>query len=189
MSLSVSELRLEASPVAPFADNAAHIRAELGWVHQLLRCELRIAASDEGAGQPFDEFAGLYISKEEVERLLRDTPALGNESIPAERPAVRQWRDEVARSRRMLERRIEAAVAAGVELRFERVVRAFGLDPGERTALLCCVACELDARIPRLIAYLQNDAAKKLPTVALLGRLSAAGTSDPARLRAMFGPA
>jgi hypothetical protein len=179
------EFRREAlPPLAPFADNAAHLRAEIDWLHQLIRCEIRIASLDEGELR-FDEFAGLYISREEIDRYL-DQPSTGSDG-GGEKPAARQLRDEVARARKALDRRAVMAVDGGIELRLEHLVRTFQLDTAERTALLCCAACELDGQVSRLFAYLQNDAGKKWPTLALLARLCTQRACDPVALRTLFG--
>jgi AAA+ superfamily predicted ATPase len=92
------------------------------------------------------------------------------------------------RARAALDRRIELSMAVGVDLRFERLVRAFALDAAARTALLCAVAAELDSQVARLFAYLQNDATRKRPTFALLARLITR-RADPVGLRRLFGPA
>src|SRR6266496_3610340 len=121
MSSSRSELRPALAGPAAFADNATHLRAELGWVHQLIRAEVRAAVSGPGEAA-VDEFAGLYISREEIERYLAHEPAGANGHGAPDSP-VRPFPDEPARARAALDRRIELSIAVGVDLRFERLAR------------------------------------------------------------------
>src|SRR5262245_5414305 len=184
MFLRRSEIFEEAVPLIGFADNAEHLRAEIDWLHQLIRREIR--ADDRGvAARGFDEFAGLYISRDEIDRYLAQ-PSQPNEEPDS--PQARQGRSEVANARAVLDRRIQMSLAAGVDLRLARLARTFELDDVARTALLCCAAAELDARFNRLFAYLQDDAGKKRPTFWLLARLATCRAVDPIDLRGVFGP-
>ncbi|MEP7305164.1 MAG: AAA family ATPase [Acidobacteriota bacterium] len=172
--------------LAGFPDNAAHLRAELEWVHQLIASEIRAASSGE-AGAGVDEFAGLCISREEVEHYLGREPARSNGGGVADL-ARRQLGDDVTRARAALDLRAARSLASGVDLRLERLVRAFDLDGQARTALLCAAAAELDAQVSRMFAYLQNDATKKRPTFGLLARLIMRRLADPVGLWQLFPP-
>ena len=184
MSSSRSELDLPSAALAGFADNAAHLRAELEWVHQVIRS----AIHDFGRGDAGpDEFAGVYISREEIDRYLQDAGVEMGGHTPD--PEGRALRDAVTRARTALDRRNRLALARGIDLRLERLARAFLLEAPARAALLCVVAAELDPQIARLFSYLQNDAAKKRPTFALLTRLTGRGADDPVDVRRLFGPA
>jgi AAA+ superfamily predicted ATPase len=185
MSSNGSDLRRPAAAPDELRDNAAHLQAELAWLHGLIRAELRAAGA--GGEGTVDEFAGLYIPREEIERYLAQTGVTTNGHGTAE-PAARPPRDEVTRARAALDRRAQLAVRRGVDLRLERLARVFGLDGPARTTLLCAVAAELDAQLSRLFAYLQNDATRRRPTLALLARLSLRRPADPIGLRRLFGP-
>ena len=186
MFLRRSEHSAESEPLACFADNGAHLRAELEWLHQLVRAEIHV--SDRYcAGSGLDEFSGLYISREEIDRLL-ETPA-GRAAVAKPDEAVRQLRGRVEDDRRKLDRRVELSIAAGADLRLAQLARAFDLDAVARNAVLCCAGAELDAQISRLFAFMQNDATKRRPSFALLARLLVPEAADPVGVRALFGPA
>jgi len=51
---------------------------------------------------------------------------------------------------------------------------AFALTPAEYEALLLCLAVEIDGRIARLVAYLNDHASRPRPTLALAQALAAA---------------
>jgi len=179
-----SEIIGQAVPLSGFADNGAHLRAEIDWLHQLIRSEIRITDRRDGE-DGFDEFAGLYISRAEIDQYLVQ-PCERDERV--DEPEVRQLRSEVVRARATLDRRIEISLEAGTDLRLARLARTFELDEVACTALLCCVAAELDRRLTRLFAYLQDDAGKRRPTFSLLARLSTRCGIDPIGLRSLFGP-
>ncbi|MGJ4951505.1 AAA family ATPase [Bradyrhizobium sp. HKCCYLS20291] len=179
-----SEQRALEPAVVGFADNSAHLRAEFWWLRQLIRAEIRVS-DRRSAQRSADEFAGLYISREEVDRYV-EWPA-----APVE-PRSDEWlheRRDIADQRRSLDRQAAVAAAEGVDLRLERLTRIFALDEVARGAILCCVAAELDGQISRLFAYLQDDATKRRPTFAVLARLLAPGSADPVSVRSLFGPA
>lgn len=49
----------------------------------------------------------------------------------------------------------------------DTVAQCFGLDPFERDVLLLCAGCELDARMPALVAAAQGDQRRQQPSFAL----------------------
>ena len=182
MLSSKSKFWRETVPPDCFANNGAHLRAEIGWLHQVIRREIQVAQTEGAPG--FDEFAGLYISQEEVGRYLEQRE--GDEDL--EDPVIQRLRGEVTGARRVLDRRVEISLAAGIDLRLGLLARRFELDAVARATVLCCAAAELNTQVSRLFAYLQNDAGKKRPTFALLARLSAMPAVDPVGLRTLFGP-
>lgn len=94
-----------------------------------------------------DEFRGLYVSDAQIDALLRSAgmdPA-GSAYPLFPRPASAP--------------------------RFDSLVSRFGLDSTERALLLLAVAVELDTRYATLFAYLNDDAARRLPTPDLAMRL------------------
>ncbi len=91
-----------------------------------------------------DEFRGLHVSDEQVDALLR---AGGldprDELLPALTPSP-GW---------------------------SRLCGAFGLDLLEQDLLALALAPEIDSRFPTFFAYLNDDAARRLPTIDLAMRL------------------
>ena len=76
---------------------------------------------------------------------------------------------------------------AGVsQPRLEAMRRLFVLDQLDVEILLAAAAPDLDPRYERIYAFLQDDIARKRPTVGLLMRLLADETGDEAGVRARF---
>jgi hypothetical protein len=67
----------------------------------------------------------------------------------------------------VLRERAAAMVGAATPFPTDELVTAFGLDDFVRDTLLLALAPDLDASIPRLLAYAQDDAAARHPTPAL----------------------
>src|SRR6185369_3079255 len=179
MSFSRSDLSTVVI-AAGYADNAEHLRDEIDWLRRLIAGEVRASAPAGGV----DEFAGLCISRDEVERYL-DEGSAAERSL--RRPA-RELAAELAAIRSTIECRIRESMAAGVDLRFERLTRAFELDAVGRAALLCVAAPEIDPQIGRVFAYLQNDATRKRPSCGQVARLVAPIGGDSTRVWQLFGP-
>ena len=169
-------------PTSAFTDNRGHLGAETAWLHQVIRAEI-LATEQRNGEAGLDEFAGQYISREEVQCYL-DGYSTGQ---AASTPELLRARHEAAHVRNELDRRIDRMMQAGTDLRLERLVRRFALGRDERMALLCCIVAELDSQIMRMFAYLQNDATKRRPTFAQLTRLATGDSVDAARLWKVFG--
>jgi len=101
-----------------------------------------------------DEFRGLYVSDEQVDRLLADAGAQPDRlaSATIERPA--------------------AGIAA-TDARWRQLVDAFGLSSLDEDLLLIAAAPEFDSKYETLYAYLNNDVTRKWPTADLARRLLA----------------
>jgi SpoVK/Ycf46/Vps4 family AAA+-type ATPase len=161
-----------------FADSTAHLLAELERIDLLIRARvasLRKVQSDD------EHFRGLYISEQEIDRLL-DKP-LGEPQWLTTLPPAR-WAAIEAELVALGERNAASAlrgVKDGAELRLEQLRRWFALEPLEVDTLLVCLAAELDQRYEKLYAYLQDDVTRKRPTVDLVLNLL---TPTPASHRA-----
>jgi MoxR-like ATPase len=123
---------------------------------QLARLDLRIEREIlrlRGRYQlSLDEFRGLYVSDEQVDRLVaaaQGEPASGFPEL-SDRPA---------------------AGACETEPLWSRLVQAFRLSPLDEDLLLIASAPELDLKYETLYAYLNNDVTRKWPTADLAGRL------------------
>ena len=89
-----------------------------------------------------DEFRGLYISDEQVDALLRQTPSP-----------------------------IEALPPRGAHGAIDGLAERFGLDTAAVDILLLALASDADPLYPTLIAYLNDDVRRRWPTVDLARRL------------------
>jgi AAA+ superfamily predicted ATPase len=110
-----------------------------------------------------DESRGLYISDEQVDRLV-------NESVKTEeRPEIISALTERAEALRHEYQRMLLP-----DLPWRRLAETFQLSAYEQDLLLVAIAPELDLKYETLYGYLNNDAARKYPTCDLAMRLLSA---------------
>jgi hypothetical protein len=103
-----------------------------------------VARRREHDPAPDDPFRGLYLSDEQVDRLLAEQPGR-----PAGGPGP-------------------AAPPFGrVPSRLERLGRRFGLDPVDLELLLIAMAPDLDSRFERLYGYLNDDVTRRRASIGL----------------------
>lgn len=148
-----------------FSTPLEHLTAELQRLDLLLHREiLRLRARYQLS---LDEFRGLYISDEHVERLIDQT--LGREQPTS---VVRE-----------LTQRAEAlrhfnTAQMGNGLPWQRLVNEFRLSPFAQDVVLLAIAPEIDLKYETLYAYLNNDITRKWPTCDLALRVF---TESPAQ--------
>ena len=173
------------SPSVPaaFADNAAHIAAELAWLELVLRREVVRARDQRSPAAGRDEFAGMYVSDAEIDAYIGEPTA---DVEPARREIVVEP-DPVAARRTTLDEQLGASRALGVPLRLPALATAFGLDGAETGILLAALAPDVAARFERYYAYLQNDVTRRRPTVQLLARLCLGEAASVLHSRRYFG--
>ena len=95
-------------------------------------------------------------------------------------------REPIASVEASLHERAAAMHAAGTPFPIDELTSAFGLDAFVRDVLVLALAPELDAAIPRLYAYAQDDASARHATPALALELFRMETAAAATLA--FGP-
>lgn len=143
---------------APACDGFAR---ELARLDSLIEREmLRLRARYELS---LDEFRGLYISDQQVEALLRHSPAydaLGAHEAPL--PELNS--------------------------RWQRLQRALDLERVELDLVLLALAPEIDAKYETLYAYLNNDVTRRAPTMELAQRLFCSDAIGRAAVRAALQP-
>jgi hypothetical protein len=144
------------TPRSHLRAEVARLLAELGALVSAQRARGRSAAGDA--------LAGLVIEDGEAEGLLRQ---LAEDFDAAESGAHR--RDE---ARFLLLERARAASKSDRPLPLLRALAAFDLSDAEYDALVLAAAVEMDGRIGRLIAYLNDHAGRPRPTLGLVLSLS-----------------
>ena len=123
---------------------------------------------------PDDAFRGLYVSDEQVDRLLAggdltlDAPDVDGE--------IAQVEDEA-----------DHLEDEGFELRLRSLTRVLGLDAVDVDLLLVALAPDVEPRFERLYSYLQDDVTRRRPGPALALEL-AAGAAGALVQRARLGP-
>ena len=135
----------------------------LCWLDLALHREiLRLRARYELS---MDELRGLYVSDEQVDRLVARTAP---EPDIWSRMAVLDGRRHVL---------LEATSAASSPLRY--LAEEFALDGSAVLAVVVCLAPEVDLSYQTLFAYLNDDVARRLPTVDLCERLGDGAPLQP----------
>src|SRR5450830_872044 len=153
-----------AMPRATILDSNHPLAAWLNWLDDRLRLALNVTRGMVGAEAMRDAYRGLYISSEEVDRLLAQAPGgplfggLNASSFP------------------------DAALPPA----FARIATASGLTPFDIAAILIAVAPELDLRYERLYAFLQDDVSRKRPSVDLVLNLLCGDTEQKLHMRSRF---
>jgi hypothetical protein len=125
--------------------------------------------------EPDDPYRGLYVSDDQVDRLLAS-------AVSALAPSVTLDDDTLA-----LLQRLEAdADAAAEPPRLRQLRKGFGLSDLDVRLLLVALAPDLDAGFERLYGYLNDDVTRRRPTIGLALELCGESTVSPGRAR--LGP-
>ncbi|HUP86643.1 MAG TPA: ATP-binding protein [Acidimicrobiales bacterium] len=160
---------------APDAGEAAgpsltYLLGRLGVLEARVRLTVAARRAEDPASD--DPFRGLYLSDEQVDRLLA-----GAALPPPPDPDTRAHLEA-------LESQADEGEAAGTTLRLRDLARSFGLSPLDVELLLVAIAPDLDSRFERLYGYLHDDVTRRRASIGLaleLAGLPPAG--GPARQR------
>jgi hypothetical protein len=159
----------------PVSDpSAGYLLGWLGLVEERVRAA--VAARRAVDPSPEDPFRGLYLSDDQVDRLLYG-------GIPPAFPVLAgaPWVVEIERSGAMAE-------AEGSPVRLRHLTRAFELTPLDLVLLLIAIAPDVDSRFERLYGYLNDDVSRRRATIGLCLELAGSGTADGrARARLLTG--
>jgi AAA+ superfamily predicted ATPase len=121
----------------------------------------------------------LAIGDDEVEGLLADLLADWGDRSHSPAEGVSRARDAIA------ERARQTVSEDGV-LPLLETARAFNLEPLEYDAVLLAVAVEIDARFARIVAYLNDHAARTRPTLGLMSSLARLEAAEPDQVLAIL---
>lgn len=176
----------------PYSTTLEHLSDELRRLDLLLRLHLDEWWAENGRG--VDEFQGLYISDEEVDRLLwsahGDESRTNGGSTIGHR--VRRGDHELFAYAEKLTREIRErkrrTLEEGTELRLVTLSDRFDLEQLHLDALLIGLAPELDRRYERIYAYLQNDITKPQPTIGFILRILCRSEEERLEARGLFSP-
>ena len=101
------------------------------------------------AGNEYEEYRGLYLSREEVERLLADGPLSQVFHV-----GQAEW-----------------GASSSVDSTLSWLMHHFALSAFDMDILLIALAPEIDTRYERIYAYIQDDVSRKRPSVDLALKL------------------
>jgi AAA+ superfamily predicted ATPase len=148
-----------------YANTQEHLLAEIERIDLLIRFQVartrQLHASDE-------QFQGLYISEEELDRLLARPAGAPRWSFDGNEQTTERVARELSRLRSKIANAVAESLRRGVDLRLARLTRLFGLDDYDLDCLLISLMPELDLRYERIYAYLQDDVTKKRPGLELV---------------------
>jgi winged helix domain-containing protein/ATPase family protein associated with various cellular activities (AAA) len=150
-----------------------HLDARLGVLDAHVRAAVQRRRAVVDASE--EPFRGLYVSEEDVDRLL----AGPDEPLPPLAGA----------DARPLEEALAAVAAAGDDLRLRDLALSFELEPVDVELLLVALAPDLDARFERLYGYLHDDVSRRRASVGLALELAGSALGPAAaRHRLVAGP-
>jgi len=138
--------------------------AALGRLDRILERATRAADAAHGGQPTTDPYRGLYVSSDDVARLLSREP--GAPLLAGQDSGERE--PEFPRLHRLAER--------------------FGLSAFDQDTVLLALAPEVDLRYERLYAYLHDDISRRRPTVDLATQLLCAEREAKIAARARFAP-
>ncbi len=123
---------------------------ETGREHlQVLR--LRDGHSHNGV----DEFAGLYIKEEEIDKVLKPASrSQGRRASSTKDSEITALLNRVKNLRAKLSEGVEESLTCGISLPLYQLSYLFQLTPFELDTILICLAPELDLKYEKLYAYL-----------------------------------
>jgi hypothetical protein len=148
-----------------YRDNYEHIEAELQWLDLLLRQRLETIRAREESVRKITVDPRLYVTYQEVDALL-EAKETGHH--PGPRPGPGNPLDHCERLRQDIDARATASEQNGVPLALPRLARLFHLSPFEYRVLVICLAPELEGKYEKIFVYLQDDIARKKPSVELV---------------------
>lgn len=156
-------------------------RLDLLLHREVLRLRMRYQLS-------LDELRGLYISDEQVDDMIARQPSGPG---PEQGTEQRAGPDVEAMTERVAALREPALAALAQDPPWSDLVRGYRLSPLQQEVLLVALAPELDPKYETLYAYLNNDIARRHPTLGLIHRLLGEDGPDgagQARLHDLLSP-
>jgi ATPase family associated with various cellular activities (AAA) len=145
----------------------AHLFGRVQVLEARVRAAVGARRDEERLGD--DRFRGLYITDEDVDRLLAAKRRARSLASP---------RADVLLAH--VEARADAAEGAGEDLRLRRLARSFSLSGVDVELLLVAIAPDLDPRFERLFAFLHDDVTRRRASTGLALELAAAGATNGA---------
>ncbi|MFZ1983468.1 MAG: AAA family ATPase [Desulfatitalea sp.] len=173
MPLPHASARIDGRPATPSRSEAQRlwkgIETLLARLDRILARAIQAAREDFGAEAGGDPYRGLYISPEDIQRILARAPGAALFKPGAQVASQGIWEH-----------------AAELLPRFATLQGLFDLDAGEMDLVLLALAPELDVRYERLYSYLQDDVTRKRPSVDLALCLLCPAAEDKLTLRRAF---
>jgi len=164
-----------------YENNLEYLLDELRRIDILLHLNLEKWKS--GSSNQADDFLGLYISEDEVDKILQTPIYLEKKDEQYEAGL-----EKIETITREIITKKNESIKQSKSLNLYNLARTFDLSPFEENVLLICLAPELDLRYEKLYSYLQNDVTKKYPTIDLSLRLLCSSIEERINARNVFSP-
>jgi SpoVK/Ycf46/Vps4 family AAA+-type ATPase len=168
--------------VAIYNSNFEYLLEELYRIDLIVRLCLKKYRVDQH--EDMNDFRGLFISENEVNKILQTQPYEIKEHMHLDVEL-----NEIKTITREIDRKKTESIKEGIELRLPLLEDLFHLNPFEVNAILICLAAELDLKYEILYSYLQNDVTKKRPTVDLVMTLLGCSSEQRFNSREYFSAA
>ena len=155
-----------------YQDVLEHVTDELRRLDLLIALRLKTADLENEAFPHAQLDRTVYITRQEVDRLLTDGFDPGNGcGTAADTLALKLLSAEI-------DIRVRDSARTGTEPPLAVLGRLFGLSPVELGAVVVCLAPELRRKYDRLYAYLQDDITRRRPSVDLVLELLCASERE-----------
>ena len=169
-------------PIAPvYADSFSHLVDELRKLDLLIQLRVTAFRLKLQAMPATAASQQLYISHEEVDWLVRE-----HEPLEAGAPELATLRRRLEALQAEIDAKLHKSIEQGVFLALRQLAHVFSLSAFELQVIVICLAPELHRKYDKLYAYLQDDIARKKPSIDLALDLLCDTPADRWRARAVF---
>jgi len=170
---------------APYGDNFEHLSHELKKVDLLI--QRRVMAFRQGnlKMREISVNSQYYVSHEEVDYLLQETDDMVSRGHGPQSARVDR---QIERLQQEIDARVSASMEAGVFLVLPQLAHLFNLSPFEMQVVLICLAPELRRKYDKIFVYLQDDIARKKPSIDLVLDLLCETEAEKWGARTVFSP-
>jgi len=110
-----------------------------------------------------NEFSEAYVSDEEIDSAIQPTFDEKKREDEFEKLYI-----IIDKQKNIIEKRKAKSNTKGTNLSFQHVCDVFELSDFEKYTILICIAPEIDLKFEKIYSYLQNNIAKKKPTVGFI---------------------
>jgi SpoVK/Ycf46/Vps4 family AAA+-type ATPase len=164
----IPESELETTAPEAYNSGREHLMDELSKLDTLIQFQV-LRLRTRYSHKKFDEFTGLYITEEEIDKVLENEPKTQDRRSPSTEDSERMvLLNQIESLQTRISERVEESIKCGIFLPLYQLAYLFHLTPFELDTILICLAPELDLKYETLYAYLQNDVTKKHPGVNLI---------------------
>jgi SpoVK/Ycf46/Vps4 family AAA+-type ATPase len=146
-----------------YEDNYRHLEDELQKLDLLILRRVMRMRQEISKMKEITQDPRLFVSHEEVDHLLNPTSTVRDRL-----PELAEVDGHIEKLQQDINKALDASMAAGVFLALPQLAILFGLSAFELQAVIICLVPELRRKYDKLFVYLQDDIARKKPSVHLV---------------------